>query len=110
MTDQKLVPPHLRRKPEAQKRYPSPPPPIKRFIPIVGMELRLDNQIWTVAEVKTRGRWKASYAGEEDPAFKPETGQGLNFNEPGRIQEIYQAKKRSFWAKPLIIKGRGQRN
>jgi hypothetical protein len=74
------------------------------------MPLRLADQVWTVSKVKSRGRWKGTFIGDEDPVFKPITGQGLNFNEPGRLQEIYQSKTKSFWAKPFIIKGRDQRN
>jgi len=107
VTTQKLPPPHLRRKPEAAKRYPDAA--LKVFRPAVGMQLNLGGQVWKITEVKSRGRWKAAFKGER-PRFRPETGVGLNFNEPGTIQEIYRAKKRSFWAKPLRVKGAGGNN
>ena len=103
MIEHKLPPPHLRRKSEVADRYPETQKPRQIFKPEEGMQLNLGGQIWIITETKTRGRWKAAFSGEAPPKFKPEAGMGLDFKEPKRLQEIYQAKKKSFWAKPLLI-------
>lgn len=104
------LPPELRRKPEAQKRYPNQIPRDSRFIPKVGHALNLEGQVWKIMEVKSRGRWKAAFKGKQTPKFKPEVGLGLNFGEPGILQEVYSAGRRKFWAKPFFVKGKGGQN
>lgn len=106
------LPPEFRRKPEAQKRYyPNeiPSPTVRKFIPKVGQAINLAGQVWKIMEVKTRGRWKAAFK-EDGPKFKPEVGMALNFGEPGVLQEIYQAGRRKFWAKPYHVAVRGGQN
>lgn len=104
------LPPEARRTPEAAARYhqDAPAPATRIFIPKLNQRLNFGGQLWRIAEVKSRGRWKAVYEGEDEPRFKPETGMALNFQEPGILQEIYQAKGRKFWAKPWHIKPAGK--
>ena len=84
-------------------------PTAPKFTPRVGTMLNLAGQVWQITQIKTRGRWQAAFKGT-DPSFKPETGTGLNFGEPGVVQLIYQAKRRRFWAKPYHVRGSAGNN
>lgn len=93
-----MKPEELLKNPNPPRR-PAPPRP-QLFKPYLGAVVNLAGQVWRIVHIKSRGRWKAEFSGQ-DPKFKPEVGMGLDFREPGPIlQIIYQAKRRRFWAKP----------